>query len=713
MNKRISIDPKSGLMTVQKSSGVHPFLRASNGSEGAGATKLTNPLSQSVWALAAIMHIASPISSVPIKFTEDKRGGDVTVDDPDLNKFWEKPAANCGVPISRTEFIKATCMWVLLKGEAFWIMDDSWLTSTANKSPLILARPDRMRPIFERRGGELNGWKYRDQGGREQYLIPDQVVHIREYNPFDPIRGLSRWEAAKLAASSDYAAGVFAKRLMENNGDRGPIVTSDGSLTEEQIQQITETLRQKQDMSRRGEMRPVFLAAPNIKVDKPDVQAVDDAFNGQRMENRHEIYVAFGVPPSFADVTNSYSVGSASDRYKLIEEGCIPLASLIAEGVEQVSTQFRRTGGTLYAEFDFDEHSTMQQVRAERFDIAVKGVEKGMPWKTANEYLKLGLPEFTGWEIGRVPFNLRDIESGSEPSAKESAADQPSKAGVVLDEIKSLFACRAHGPQSECKDAADSMREVDPERQKLWEGLVKLRTPWVKAFDKRFNRHLMDARRETLSNIAKLPESKAITKAQAVNLIFDLGEWLRNFLGGMSDVSRNAMIQAGYELVEHELDRDDPVEMPATEVMVALERRENYLSNTGVEIWNEVRHAIAESIEAGETTDQIAERVRETFNGISKERSQAIAVTETGAAYEAGRAITMREAGVEWKEWLTSQDERVRLSHWSLDGKKVEMDQPFELSNGVKLMHPCESGAPASEVINCRCITIAASGPEN
>jgi len=102
--------------------------------------------------------------------------------------------------------------------------------------------------------------------------------------------------------------------------------------------------------------------------------------------------------------------------------------------------------------------------------------------------------------------------------------------------------------------------------------------------------------------------------------------------------------------------------------------------------------------------------VRGRFNDLSKTQSMRIAVTETGIAFESGRHEAMRQAGVQWKEWLTSGDERVRQTHFGLDAVIVAIDEPF-LVGGYSLMYPCDPAGPPQEIINCRCVHGPASGP--
>jgi phage portal protein BeeE len=53
-----------------------------------------------------------------------------------------------------------------------------------------------------------------------------------------------------------------------------------------------------------------------VELVNAELASVDDGYIQQRIENRHEIYNAFGVPMSMADIKASYSIGSASDMFQ-------------------------------------------------------------------------------------------------------------------------------------------------------------------------------------------------------------------------------------------------------------------------------------------------------------------------------------------------------------------------------------------------------------
>lgn len=123
---------------------------------------------------------------------------------------------------------------------------------------------------------------------------------------------------------------------------------------------------------------------------------------------------------------------------------------------------------------------------------------------------------------------------------------------------------------------------------------------------------------------------------------------------------------------------------------------------------------ITEGVDNGETIDQIAARIGEFVGeeGTTLSKARTIARTETLTAVSVGQNAAMQNAkeiipGME-KMWVSADDDRVRDSHVDVDGERVSVDEEF--SNGLK--YPREPGAPADEVINCRC-TILMIAPED
>ncbi|MDE1170781.1 MAG: phage portal protein [Verrucomicrobium sp.] len=391
--------------------------------------RLCDPYRNSAFVQAAIRTIAQPISAVPLRFYQARGRRETLLSHGPLVDFWARPA---GDHMDFQDFIEATVGWLLLQGEAFWVGDDTWLLQTATeRRPLFLARPDRMRPILD--NGQLQGWEWTDANGTAHALVPDQVAHLKFWNPYDPVRGLAPYLSAALAAEADWLGSRFVRTLMQNNGDLGQFLIAKGAPpTDEQREQIIRALREKKELSQRGVYKPMFLTG-DIAVENPQVQAADASLVATRQLLRDEIAIAFGIPPSRFHVKQSYSIGSASDRFLLIEETCMPLSIKIAGAVERLSERvaaWRPAGGRIHAAFDWNEHSTMQAARRERFAVLDKLWNKGVPLRTCSEVLDLGLPAVPGDHVGYLPAGLSPVDAPAE--APEEEAD-PSPAWARIE----------------------------------------------------------------------------------------------------------------------------------------------------------------------------------------------------------------------------------------------------------------------------------------
>ncbi len=113
-----------------------------------------------------------------------------------------------------------------------------------------------------------------------------------------------------------------------------------------------------------------------------------------------------------------------------------------------------------------------------------------------------------------------------------------------------------------------------------------------------------------------------------------------------------------------------------------------------------LRTEFAAGLAEGEGIPQLRKRVEKVFGFADKYRSERIARTEIIGANNFGAFEGYRQSGVvEMKEWLSTQDARVRDSHAAIDGERVGLHEVF--SNG--LMYPGDMSGPPDEVINCRC----------
>lgn len=132
----------------------------------------------------------------------------------------------------------------------------------------------------------------------------------------------------------------------------------------------------------------------------------------------------------------------------------------------------------------------------------------------------------------------------------------------------------------------------------------------------------------------------------------------------------------------------------------------NRLKNVGNLIWTSIKDTLAEGYAAGETTHQLAARVRAVASDVSAKRALVIARTEVISAANAASLAQVQLGGFTdlecSKRWLATDDEHTREEHRLADGQTVGLSESFFVG-GEFLQVPGDPNGRADNVIQCRC----------
>ena len=725
------------------------------------------PYRQSAWVYSAVNFFANELSGRPLRFLDGKN----TYDDAAFAEFWAAPALGPNTlgatqpRLSQAQFSRDLASWAKLEGEWFLVRGDDWLVTVRpdprKLSPLLIAHPHRMRLIVQ--GGVLQGYEYVDAGGKRFIFLPEQVTHWKAFNPYDDWRGLGAMQAASVAAEGVFVTGVYIRELMRNNGDTGYIVIGKAGIADDrQRDQIVAALDAKRRALRRGVARDIFVTG-DIAVDRPAEQSAGGDLNAGKALSHQEIYVAFDVPPSFAEVKASYSVGKDSDYFQFIIRGCVPLGMNIAGGLAPIASFLARR--PVQPAYYWDDHVVMIEVRNSRVDIGLKLWSTGWSWQAINEFLMLGMKGFDGWDERYLPFSVAPADAAEQPPAdpvQDPALAEPKAIQdpdvlalqlVLLARQRPAPACRNVTPaadefamfacgccRAESPNSADSVAQKAERSAKdiaLWRSHMRQRQSTVKSFRSAFGRVLMQARVETLKKIetwhkgkesgVRSQESGEKTRSPitpdpspvlrtglAAHLLFALDKFTATFDAVMAAQEKSGLQTAGQQFLS-EVGNDDLFLFPPAEVLDYLAVRKNKLRDVPQSVYDRVKEQLEEGLVAGDSTDDLAKRVKTVFNDLGDGEARRIAMTETSAVYGAGRDQAMKQAGVQYKSWLTSGNANVRAAH-QVAGEEygpdnaIPVDEPF-IVDGEELMFPGDDAGSAGNVINCHCISIAVAAP--
>ncbi|MBW1779292.1 MAG: hypothetical protein JRL30_01005 [Deltaproteobacteria bacterium] len=113
---------------------------------------------------------------------------------------------------------------------------------------------------------------------------------------------------------------------------------------------------------------------------------------------------------------------------------------------------------------------------------------------------------------------------------------------------------------------------------------------------------------------------------------------------------------------------------------------------------------LAQGLEAGETWQQLRDRVKEVYKGQSDYRADRIARTEATDAQNAASQDVRTAMKVPYKEW-SAIFVNTRDTHASANGQVVKNDGYFNVGDSVLFRPGDFSGSPA-ETVNCNCTAL-------
>lgn len=131
----------------------------------------------------------------------------------------------------------------------------------------------------------------------------------------------------------------------------------------------------------------------------------------------------------------------------------------------------------------------------------------------------------------------------------------------------------------------------------------------------------------------------------------------------------------------------------------------NRLSNTGDQLWSRVRDLAVRGLAQGQGAEPLTQAIHRAVD-VTEFRANTIARTETVGAYVNGDragAVALGSHGPREHYWVAARDARVRDSHKRANRQTRGFLEPFDVG-GIRMMHPHDRGAPAREVVNCRCV---------
>lgn len=619
-------------------------------------TKVTNPYSQSSDVYKAVKAIADNIGQANLEFYK----GEKETTHPDLERLFRAP----NPLMSRSQLWEATAMFLSLNGRCFWMFNKSVgeLAGTGRKLPaeIWVFNPSYFSAVRDANTGMLIHWLYRGQ----IVIQPDELLYFRYFNPYDPIDGMSPYAPIAKTVDLDYQSLNYNSKFFMNNAEPGYVLSTDQALTDEQFNR----LKTQWDKEHKGlnNAHKIAILEGGLKPASVGTTHKDMEFIEQRKLNREDVLGIWRVPKSMFSITDDLNYATFQGQKKLFwTDTLMPILKYVEEVLN--GHFFPKYTPGIEGYFDYSAVASLQEDLNALLDRATKLFAMGVPFNTINERLDLGFDKIIGGDVGYLPYSLMPVTP--ETLAQQIAPPEPIPAPAP-----------APDPEKQTKNIVN---------ENLSKRFVMLHDPMEKTYEKILKDYFYRQRGKALASLGK--SVKLYTE-----IVLDWTNENNELIKLSSPVVQQA-VRSGADFANALVGGSIDFNLLNPSLSSVIQSRFARIPELNNTIREQLRAELTVSLAGGETTDQIAERIRSVYN-LATSRSKVIARTEITGAMNGGTFAAFKSAGITKKMWVTSHDDKVRESHQDIDSETVGIDHIF--SNGVDF--PGGHG-PAEEVINCRC----------
>jgi HK97 family phage portal protein len=650
---------------------------------------LPKPYSQHAWVYGCIRSNSRKVAKVPLKFYR----GDV--DDP--TEIREGPLYNVfhqpNTTWSLNRLIEATVINLELCGNALWLLQRNDEKSIPRR--IWCFGRSRFTPHFYKDSDEIKSWTFHN-GHHHQEVAPYHVLHFSYYDPDDDFWGIGPMAAARQGAEADVLADRFNRAFFDNAARPGGVVTVKDA-DDVQFERTKASIQDRlEGIDNIGGV--LYLAGEDVKYSSEPVSHLDMAWAEQKGLTEKQIRAIFGTPPTKLgnfDAVHKATARSVDRMY--YEDTLIPIMDVIAS---MLIAQFFMPldEEETWAAFDVNSIGPMHEDYNERLDQGLKLQTLGYPPNDINERLELGMPEVPWGDVGRYPIGLLPADQDPLAEIEPPEGNNGEKTIVEVVERPRLV--------------APVKRSVEPHSERHL-ALYALWRAATKGPEDRFRKGM----KQYFNGCYRHVRNKINEFSAGIDLTEDL---LRQtpiddlLIGPAFDTTLKSIARDHYYLVGDQIGSvitqhiqdigiDYTFDLADPRFVQELMKKELKIVGVNDVTKAEVRYELVESAKATETVSELQQRLvgHKAFN---QERALKVARTETGGAANVLEFKAQQIAGVTKHQWLAQPDEVARETHlYNMTLGAWPIGKPFP--NGLRF--PMETGAPAGEVVNCRCSTIA------
>jgi len=314
--------------------------------------------------------------------------------------------------LSRYDLWKETAAWWYLEGEAFWWFGSDY--SGGLPKEIYILNPRKLK--LEGEGLEVRGdiqykkrrWFY-NNGVELIPILSDELVHFRDWNPWNSLRGINPLVSLSMEIEQDYFANKGNSALLKNNAIPQGLLKTEQTLRPEEADQLERRWESKYGQVKSG--RKIAVLGKGTSFEplsfNPDVVK----FFELKRWNLYTILAKYGIPPRVANISDKSSALSGKDTKEqhsaFWQYTLIPLLRQFEQILE--SHFFMRFGLKETGRFDLWDIPELQENEDAQSKRDIAEINAGI--KTINDVLQERGKEPKPWgNVWHRPKNLETCD---------------------------------------------------------------------------------------------------------------------------------------------------------------------------------------------------------------------------------------------------------------------------------------------------------------
>lgn len=634
---------------------------------------------ESLYLFIGVSMIRETVSSIPWQLFQIKnKEGEIEeiYDDPVIDLF-ERP----NDMQTQKEFLKLSIAYYLLAGETFWYME----REDVNKLPtaLVNMRPDCVTILFSEDKKTIIGYEFNQNNGEVVKIRKEDVLHIKNIDPVNPIRGVGVIRPATSRIVTEKEASKHQANTFKNQG-RPDIIVFYDEITDEQIEDAQEKWGKKFGKDRGSQLGIFGNGAKSMHTLNTAPKEMD--FINTQAFLRDDILAALHIPKPMVTSDDVNLANSKTARINYIKEACLPVLDTFHD---VINNKFLN-------DMDEDRFYTYENPVNE---------DREMLLKEAKELKEAGIITI---DEARSLMSYDTIEGGDVLAPGTSPTLTMSMKAVKLRKyarqllkkrpilIKKFKAIEATVKLLEAE------KSVKRSRNSVF-NTPELKHTYVKAYHKNIDNKAVGFK-QTIDVYNQAFAGRIIKYLEDFGLnsttFFDVSAEIVEAKGIFTPLMESMYSKIGQETLDNVAEgfatKASEQFFTSEEAKKRLADRAQFFITSMLNTdYEDLKEIIVEGMKEGAGVDAIGRSIRKYFEDMSVARAKTIARTETGRLVsQATNEAYSQSAVITGKEWITAGDDKVRDEHQLNAGVIVSTNEAF----------PSGEHYPGESTINCRCV---------